>query len=61
MILPKSNKEIVFYREEGAKKLSFFIDGEPHLTEYILDNIKTKRVHQKHIKYVVKAIDDMLC
>ena len=61
MILPKSNKEIVFYREEGDKKLSFFIDGEPHLTEYILDNVKTKRVHQKHIKYVVKAIDDMVC
>ena len=61
MILQKSNKEIVFYREEGDKKLSFFIDGEPHLTEYILDNVKTKRVHQKHIKYVVKAIDDMVC
>ena len=61
MILPKSNKEIVFYREEGDKKLSFFIDGEPHLTEYILDNVKTKRVHQKHIKHVVKAIDDMVC
>lgn len=61
MILQKSNKEIIFYREEGDKKLSFFIDGEPHLTEYILDNVKTKRVYQKHIKYVVKAIDGMVC
>lgn len=58
--LRNSGYTVVFYRKEGDKKLSFFIENEPELTEKVLSSVKTKRVKQEAIKFALPAIDKLL-
>ena len=51
---------LCFYHKENDAKLSFFIADEPELTANILSHVKTKRVNQKDIRYVIKAVDALI-
>ena len=58
--LRQSGYTLCFYHKENDPKLSFFIENEPELTDKMLSSIKTKRVKQKEVHYVVKAIDELI-
>ena len=58
--LRNSGYTVVFYKKEGDKKLSFFIENEPELTEKILSSIKIKRVKQQAMKFILPALDDLI-
>ena len=58
--LRNSGYTVVFYRKEGDKKLSFFIKNEPELTEKVLSSVKTKRVKQEAMKFILPALDDLI-
>ena len=58
--LRQSGYTLCFYHKENDPKLSFFIENEPELTALVMDNVKTKRVKQKDVNCVVKAIDELV-
>lgn len=58
--LRNSGYTVVFYRKEGDKKLSFFIENEPELTKKVLNSVKTKRVKQEAIKFILPALDELI-
>ena len=58
--LRNSGYTVVFYKKEGDKKPSFFIENEPELTEKILNSVITKRVKQEAMPFVLPVLDDII-
>ena len=52
----KNGKTLVFYKKENDEKFSFLIKNEPELTALLLENVNSKRVAEKSIRFAVDGI-----
>ncbi len=47
---------LVFYQKPSDQKYSFLIEGQPELTEKLLQVVKNKRINESDIHFAAKAI-----
>lgn len=52
----ENDHTILFYQKENDAKYSFEIEGEEELTQWLLSNVKTKRIREKDLRYAKEGI-----
>lgn len=56
----QGNTTLVFYKKDGDKKFSFYIESEEELTKRLLSTVKTKRVKESNIRFAVSGIFNLI-